>query len=68
MSEMNDDQMGFEIEVTDEEVRTLLYAVQEAIRTWPGHPARPAEEQERLQALRSTLFMMTLEMVWDREA
>ena len=65
---MNDDLMGFMVELTDEEVRTLLYAVQEAIRVWPGAPARPAEEQERLQALKRDLFTMTLEMVWDKEA
>ena len=59
---MNDDLMGFLVELTDEEVHTLLYAVQEAIRVWPGSPARPAEEQEALQALKTQLFTMTLEM------
>lgn len=58
----NDDIMGFQIDMTDEEVRTLLYAVQEALRVWPGYPARPIEEQERLQGLRDILFRMTLEM------
>ena len=65
---MNDEEMGFMVELTDDEVRTLLYAVQEAIRVWPGHPARPREEQEQLQALREALFRMTLEMNWDLEA
>ena len=65
---MNDDVMGFMVELTDDEVRTLLYAVQEAIRVWPGYPARPAEEQEALQSLKSQLFMMTLEMQFDPEA
>ena len=65
---MNDDLMGFMVELTDGEIRTLLYAVQEAIRVWPGHPARPAEEQETLQSLRSSLFTMTLEMQFDPEA
>ena len=68
MSEMNDEEMGFMVELTDDEVRTLLYAVQEAIRVWPGSPARPVEEQEQLQALREALFRMTLEMAWDIEA
>ena len=68
MSEMNDDVMGFMVELTDDEVRTLLYAVQEAIRVWPGYPARPIEEQEQLEALRNTLFTMTLEMQFDPEA
>ena len=68
MSQMNHEEMGFMVELTDKEVRTLLYAVQEAIRVWPGSPARPAEEQEALQALKRDLFTMTLEMVWDIEA
>ena len=65
---MNDEEMGFMVELTDDEVRTLLYAVQEAIRVWPGSPARPREEQEQLQALRDQLFVMTLEMQFDSEA
>ena len=69
MSEMNDgDMMGFMVELSDDEIRTLLYAVQEAIRVWPGYPARPREEQEQLQALRDTLFVMTLEMQFGPEA
>lgn len=68
MSEMNGDELGFMVELTDDEVRTLLYAVQEAIRVWPGYPARPREEQEQLQALRDTLFVMTLEMQFGSEA
>ena len=65
---MSEEGMGFEVELTDDEVRTLLYAVQEAIRVWPGYPARPREEQEQLQALRDTLFVMTLEMQFGPEA
>ena len=65
---MNGDEMGFMVELTDDEVRTLLYAVQEAIRVWPGSPARPREEQEQLQALRDQLFVMTLEMQFGPEA
>ena len=61
-----DDLMGFMVELTDDEVRTLLYAVQEAIRVWPGSPARPAEEQEALRSLRDSLFTMTLEMQFDQ--
>ena len=68
MSEMNGDELGFMVELTDDEVRTLLYAVQEAIRVWPGSPARPREEQEQLQALRNSLFTMTLEMQFGPEA
>ena len=65
---MNDDVMGFMVELTDNDVRTLLYAVQEAIRVWPGYPARPLEEQEHLQSLRDEFFRMVLEMQFDSEA
>ena len=65
---MNGDELGFMVELTDNEVYTLLYAVQEAIRVWPGYPARPREEQEQLQALRNSLFTMTLEMQFGPEA
>ena len=58
---MNDDLMGFQIELTDDEVRTLLYAVNEALRIWPGAPARPIEEQEQLQMLKDSFFRMSLE-------
>lgn len=62
------DQMGFMVELTDEEVSLLLYAVKEAIRVWPGSPARPAEEQEHLWSMRDDLFRMTLEAVWEKRS
>ena len=65
---MNEEQdfMGFEIELTDDEVRTLYYAVSEALRMWPGYPARPIDEQDKLNALKSGLFSMILDMQFDR--
>ena len=57
----SEEQLGFQIEITDEQVRTLYYAVSEAIRVWPGSPARPAEEQETLLFLKGELFKMVLE-------
>ena len=68
MNEEDFIEMGFQIDLGDHEVRTLLYAVKEAIRVWPGAPARPAEEQELLWGLRDALFKMTLEMDWELEA
>ena len=53
---------AFEIVIGPEEVRALYYSVSEAIRLWPGSPARPREEQEQLQALKATLFAMVLEL------
>ena len=66
MPEMNDD-LGFMVEFSDHEVHTLLYAVSEAIRLWPGSPARPAQEQEDLRVLKMALFSMTLDMAWEGE-
>ena len=68
MNEEDFTELGFMVELTDEEIRTLLYAVQEAIRVWPGSPARPREEQEMLHHLKDSLFRMVLEMQFDTEA
>lgn len=68
MPEMNDDQLGFTVDLTDPEVKTLYYAVCEAIRVWPGAPARPAEEQEHLQNLKTGLFRMICQMSYEAEA
>ena len=68
MPQMNDDVLLFTVNLDEQQVRTLLYAVNEAIRVWPGYPARPAEEQEELLALKQALFTMTLEMSWNSEA
>tara|TARA_B100002019_G_scaffold209999_1_gene182596 strand:- start:463 stop:711 length:249 start_codon:yes stop_codon:yes gene_type:complete len=40
------------------EVRLLYNHVCYAIETWPGSPARPAEEQEYLMHLKQKLFAM----------
>lgn len=66
MNEQHDDDvMGFMMELTDDEVRTLNYAINEALRVWPGSPARPPEEQEALRDLRDSFFRMILEMSYD---
>ena len=66
MNDYQDEEvMGFTIDITDDEVRTMYYAVTEAIRTWPGAPARPAEEQESLFLLRDSFFRMLLEVNYD---
>lgn len=61
------EEMGFQIECTDEEIKLLLYAVEEAIRVWPGSPKRPAEEQQNLKELRQAFQKMVLEMTWEKE-
>ena len=57
---------GFEIQLNDEEIKTLYYAVCEAIRLWPGSPARPAEEQEQLFFIKQQLFKMILQMSFEK--
>lgn len=66
MDHHDEDVMGFMIELSDDEVRTLSHAVNEAIRVWPGSPARPAEEQEQLWHLRDAFFRMVLEISFER--
>ena len=59
--------MEFEVLLCEEEIRTLAYSVNEAIRLWPGSPARPAEEQEWLYDLKTTLFALQMEMVYGED-
>jgi len=66
MMEHEDDLMGFEIQITDDEVRALHYAVSEALQNWPGAPQRPVEEQEHLQSLQMGLVQMMFEMQFER--
>ena len=57
----------FDLRLSPDGIRTLSYAVNEAIRMWPGSPARPAEEQEMLYALKMALFAMSMELVVEKE-
>ena len=66
MMEHDEDMLGFEIQITDDEVRALHYAASEALRLWPGAPQRPVEEQEHLQSLKIGLVQMILEMQFER--
>ncbi len=52
----------FDLYLGPDDVRALSYAVNEAIRMWPGSPARPAEEQIVLQKLKMSLFAMSMEL------
>ena len=52
----------FDLHLDAEGIRALYYSVNEAIRLWPGSPARPAEEQVVLQELKMALFAMIMEM------
>ena len=64
MPQMNDD-FAFKVELNADEVRSLYYAVSEALRMWPGSPQRPAEEQELLNSMKIILFAMVMDMNFD---
>ena len=68
MNEEDFTEMGFMVEMTDNEVHLMLHCVNETLKHWPGAPARPREEQEMLWNLRDNFFRMTLEMQFDSEA
>lgn len=59
--------MEFEVVFCEQEIRALAYSVNEAIRLWPGSPARPAEEQQWLFDLKTTLFALQMEMVYEKD-
>ena len=56
---------AYQIDMSIEDIYLLHHCVQETIRTWPGSPARPAEEQEHLWYLRDWLYRMILEYKFD---
>tara|TARA_B100000085_G_C18366463_1_gene440491 strand:- start:246 stop:470 length:225 start_codon:yes stop_codon:yes gene_type:complete len=56
-----DDYTEFHLTINIHDVRLLHYSVTEAIKIWPGSPARPAEEQEQLWHVRDELVKMLLE-------
>ena len=62
---MNDQPHDFKIEMTTDEVRTLYYAVSEALRLWPGSPQRPVEEQDMLMGIKVVLFAMLMDVNYE---
>tara|TARA_B100002019_G_C20902558_1_gene418816 strand:+ start:370 stop:567 length:198 start_codon:yes stop_codon:yes gene_type:complete len=59
---MEDEQdYDYQVNLRIEDIRLLQYCVDETIRTWPGAPRRPAEEQEHLRYLRDSLFRMIMD-------
>ena len=67
MKPEEDGVLGWIVEFTDDEIRLLLHTVSEAIRLWPGYPARPIKEQENLYDLKNQLFKLTLEMLFEQQ-
>ena len=54
-------EFDYQVDMRIEDVRLLHHCVQETIKTWPGAPARPCEEQEHLWYLRDSLYRILLE-------
>ena len=51
----------FSANLTIDDVWVLYYSVTEAIRLWPGAPARPYQEQVHLSYMKDYLYRMILE-------
>ena len=56
-----DDDIYYNISLPYEDLRLLYDCVLKTIETWPGHPARPASEQEHLWYLRDELYKAVLD-------
>ena len=63
MQEINQDLPDYSLHMDSEGVKTLYYAVETAIRYWPGAPQRPREEQEMLLELKNVLFALKMEIL-----
>ena len=58
----------FDFHLGPDDIRALSYAINEAIRLWPGSPARPAEEQETLYRLKMAVFAMSMELAIEKRS
>ena len=65
---MEDEQdFDYQVNLRIEDIRLLQYCVNETLRTWPGAPARPVEEQEHLRYMRDSLFRMIMDYNFNKE-
>ena len=62
-----EEQYDYTVDLRIEDIRVLHHCVQEAIRVWPGAPARPCEEQEHMKYLRDSLYRMMLDYMFDKD-
>ena len=56
--EPSPDEYDFVMYMRIDEIRLMYSHICYALETWPGSPARPAEEQEYLHMLKNRLFAM----------
>ena len=53
-----DEEWFCEVQLGIYDVKSLYAVICFALETWPGSPARPAEEQEYLRHMKQQLFSM----------
>ena len=53
-----DEEWCCQVELGIHDVKSLYNVICYAYETWPGSPARPAEEQEYLRHMKQQLFSM----------
>jgi hypothetical protein len=51
----------YTMHMTIENVRLMSYCVEQAIKYWPGAPARPLEEQQQLDHMKRQFQRMLLD-------
>jgi len=59
--EFDENEWFCEMALGIEEVRMMHELLEYFIKTWPGSPARPAEEQEFAKFMRDRMFAMRLD-------
>ena len=62
---MEEDDLRYGLDFDIHGIRAMRSSVQYMIEVWPGSPARPAEEQEFLWALRDQLDRCILQHTFD---
>jgi len=61
---MTDDEnfkYDYTMHITIDDVRLMHYSIEQAIKYWPGSPARPQEEQEHMWHIRDQFQRMMLD-------
>jgi hypothetical protein len=64
---MEDQQLRYSLEFDINGLRAMKSSVQYLLDVWPGAPARPAQEQEFLWAVRDTLDRCILQHTFDSD-
>ena len=57
----DDEEPAYSLDLSIDAIRALHSHFEYSIQMWPGAPRRPAEEQEFLMYMKSTMFTILLE-------